>query len=374
MSKYNVFISYSSQDLPWADRLYASLVGRGLHVYFDRKSLRDGDGWEAQLELGLKQADHLVCLWSQKAYNSPWVHRELGQFRAMKEAPASRDAKLLIVQLDNREGAYGGTQQIAEPALKSAYADPEQPLPHAVWDSLVDRLVNNVHDAGATLQVPVALLTLTSTEAQTLTPDLRDRLKRDLGLDDNALATRYGSDRLDWRPFGPDTTIRQALDVARTDLNGWLASQSIAWHLPDQSFWTENKAVRDFAARMANSRLGAVIIDPVAMLVPGMQGKLGFFNRCLSCENVAFIALPTAPASAQEARFHHWLSEFASSTFEPYLEPPTPGEQVPHARYGVGLGDVGQVRRLLQRSVGDHLRRSPRDSTPRNPITSFGAP
>jgi len=373
MSKYNVFISYSSQDLHWADRLHSSLEGRGLEVYFDRHSLRDGEGWETQLEQGLKQADHLVCLWSQKAYDSPWVHRELAQFRAKAQAVAG-EGKVLIVRLDDRPNAYGGTQQIADPALMTAYADPQQPIADTAWRLLVDRLVDNVHDSGATLEVPIVLLTLTRAQVQMLTPDLRERLKHDLGLDDKALAARYGNDLQSWRPFGPDATIGQALDVARSDLNRWLAPKSIAWYLPDKNFWTETKAAREFAARMAASRLGAVIIDPVAMLVPGLSGRLGFFGQCLHCENVAFIAVPPAPAPAQEGRFHDWLSEFAPSIFDAYLEPPPPGTQVPHARYGVGLGDVGQVRRLLQRSVGDHLRRGPRDTGPRNPITSFGAP
>lgn len=373
MSKFNVFLSYSSQDLAWADRLHASLVGRGLTVYFDRKSLRDGDGWEAQLEQGLKQADHLVCLWSHKAYDSPWVHRELAQFRA--KAPAQPgEGKVLIVQLDDRGNAYGGTQQIADPALKAAYADAQQPIQSAAWEPLVDRLVDAVHDAGATLKVPIVLLTLTSAQAQALSPDQRDRLQQDLGIDDTALLTRYGTDRRDWQPFGPGTSILQLLDVARTELNRWLAPQSIAWQLPEPAFWNDIGAVREFALRMASSRLGAVVVDPVAMLVSGMPGRLGHFNRCLQCENVAFIALPPVPAPAQEGRFHRWLSEFAPDTFEPYLEPPHPADPVPHARYGVGLGDAGQVRRLLQRSLGDHLRRGPRDTGPRNPITSFGAP
>lgn len=375
MSKYNVFISYSRLDLAWATRLHSSLTGRGLQVYFDIHSLRDGDGWETQLEQGLKHADHLVCLWSQKAYDSPWVHRELAQFRAKAQAVAG-EGKVLIVQLDDRANAYGGTQQIADPALKAAYADPQQPLSHMAWDQLVDRLEKNVLDSGATLQVPIALLTLTSAEAQTLSPSQRVQLKQDLGIDDQALATRYGSDRLEWRPFGPHKTIHQTLVEMRADLNQWLAPQSINWQMPEPTFWTDNKVVREFAACMASSRLGAVVIDPVAMLLPDMLGRLGFFNRCLQCENVAFIALPPEQASAQEGRFHKWLSDFAPSTFDAYLEPPPLVDPVPHARYGVnlGLGDVGQVRRLLQRSLGDHLRRGSRDGGPRNPITSFSAP
>lgn len=375
MSKYNVFLSYSRQDLVWADRLHSSLKARGLQVYFDMASLRDGDGWETQLEQGLKHADHLVCLWSQNAYDSPWVHRELAQFRAKAQA-APGEGKVLIVQLDDRANAYGGTQQILDPALKTAYANAQQPLSEVAWTQIIDRLEKSVRDTGATLQVPIAMLTLTSADAQTLSPDMRQRLKQDLGIDASALASRYGTDRLDWRPFGPSKTILQLLNESRADLNQWLAPQSVSWQMPEPAFWTDNKMVRQFAACMASSRIGAVVIDPVAMLLPGMLGKLGFFNSCLQCENVAFIALPPEPASAQESRFHEWLSEFAPNIFDAYLEPPALTEPVPHARYGVslGLGDVGQVRRLLQRSVGDHLRRGSRDGGPRNPITSFGAP
>ena len=175
MSKYNVFLSYSRQDLVWADRLHSSLKARGLQVYFDMASLRDGDGWETQLEQGLKHADHLVCLWSQNAYDSPWVHRELAQFRAKAQA-APGEGKVLIVQLDDRANAYGGTQQILDPALKTAYANAQQPLSEVAWTQITDRLEKSVRDTGATLQVPIAMLTLTSADAQTLSADSVDLL------------------------------------------------------------------------------------------------------------------------------------------------------------------------------------------------------
>ena len=280
-------------------------------------------------------------------------------------------SKLLIVRLDDRRNAFGSIQQIDAAQLKAHYADSTQPLGGDVWSLLVDRVAMALRQAVATIEIPLVLLTLTQEQANGINEGDRAKLKRQLGLEDAALANRYGAGPRDWRPFGTDTTMGAILDRSRDDLNRWLAPDSMGWNAPGESFWTDEDAARTFARRMANCKLGAIVIDPVAMLVSDVQSKLGLFTACLHCENVAIIAVPTTPAPEQDDRFRGWMGKFASTLFDTYLEPPPPTEQIPHARYGVGLGDAGQMRRLLQRSVGDFMRKSRKDASLKNPITGF---
>lgn len=370
MSQYDVFISYSSADRPWAERLYDGLVGRGLAPFFDKSSLRDGDGWEKQLEHGLRNAEHMVCLWSGAAYDSEWVQNELGSFRSSLLANKGA-SKLLIVRLDDRRNTFGSTQQIDVAEIKAAYADQALPLHDTVWSALIDRVAKALRQALATVEIPLVLLTLTKEQACGIGGVDRATLQKQLGLDDAALADRYGTGPRDWRPFGTATTIGTILDRSRDELNRWLAPESMSWDAPGENFWTDTDAAREFARRMANGKLGAIVIDPVAMLVADVQSKLGLFTACLHCENVAIIAVPTTPAPEQDGRLRGWLGKFAATLFNDYLEPPQLTQQMPHARYGVGLGDAGEVRRLLQRSVGDFLRKARKDAGPRNPITGF---
>jgi len=371
MAQHDVFISYSSQDRPWAERLHKSLVGRGLKPFFDQDSLRDGQGWEAQLNAGLREADHMVCLWSANAYASEWVQNELGAFRAAIVGNKS-DSKLLIVRLDDRRNPFSSTQQIDIAEIKTAYAQsPPTPPDGPEWIGLVDRVVKALRQATATIEIPLVLLTLTQDQAQDIGPNERAVLKARLGIDEAALAARYGTEHLQWHPFGPTKTIGKILDEARGELNKWLAPETVDWDLPGDQFWSDYNAARDFARRMANCRLGAIVIDPVAMLVANVQAKLGLFTACLNCENVAIIAVPIAPAPELDDRFRGWLGEFAATLFDTYLEPPRLSDPMPNARYGVGVGDAGEVRRLLQRSVGDFLRKTRKEGTSKNPITGY---
>jgi TIR domain len=370
---YDVFISYASPDRAWAQRLHQGLVGRGLTVFFDKNSLRDGEGWETQLNTGISQARHMVCLWSARAYDSAWVQNELGAFRSRLLAQPGQ-SKLLLLRLDERAGAFDSVQQIVEPALRAAYARPDQAIDEADWLAVVERVAQGLLVARAGLSIPLVLFTLTQAQADALGPADRAKLQARLGLDEAALATRYGTDQLAWRPFGGDS-MGVLLNQAREELNKWLAPQTLDWELPGDTFWTQASSARDFARRMANCRLGAIVVDPVAMLVADVQGRMGFFNSCLQYENVTIIAMPTAPVPAHEDRLRNWLGEFAATLFDTYLEPPRAAEHLPSARYGVGPGDALELRRLMQRSVADFLRRALREGgATKNPITSFGTP
>jgi len=367
---HEVFLSYASPDREWARRLHRRLVGRGISVFFDQASLRDGEGWENQLEAGLKKCKHLVCLWSAHAHASPWVQSELAFYR-IDSMSRHNPGRLLMVRLDDKANAFGSLQQIELAEVKAAYADPTYALSEEAWRGLVDRLSQDLKLARAGVSVPLVLFTLTQAQAAMLGPAERQQLQARLGLDEAAMAARYGSDQLAWKPFGGDT-MGTLLEQARHDLNAWLTPETLGWEFPIDAFWTDAAAAREFARRMANCRLGAIVIDPVAMLVPGVQSRLGFFSACLQCENVAIIAVPTAPVPAYEHHLRNWLGEFASTLFDTYLEPPRAAAQLPSARYGVGLSDAAEVRRLLQRSVANFLRQTPPDGGgPKNPFTSF---
>jgi TIR domain len=64
---YNVFISYSREDRPWAERLSQSLQAQGLKAFYDRESIRIGDQWEPALIKAIDASRHLVVLWSSYA-------------------------------------------------------------------------------------------------------------------------------------------------------------------------------------------------------------------------------------------------------------------------------------------------------------------
>src|SRR5438067_8738656 len=105
--KYDVFISYKSEDYAWALKLYDSLHNKGLEPFLDRKRLQPGLQWEPQLAEDLRLSQHLVVLWSKRAADSDWVIRETYTFDAIinnlpvGDAPVNR--RMLFILLEEGE-------------------------------------------------------------------------------------------------------------------------------------------------------------------------------------------------------------------------------------------------------------------------------
>ena len=369
---HEVFISYASQDREWATKLHADLNGRGVDAFFDQTSLRAGEGWEGQIRTALLGSRHLVCLWSAHASASQWVQRELALFDAMNTPAASAGGSLLVVKLDDTFSAYTSLQQIAEAAVTGAYAAGLPTLAAGDWKALVDRINVVVKRDKNALSIPVALLTLTREQAEQFGPAERAHIAARLGMDADGIAGRYGASRLDWQPFGDQVSIDALLDHVRASLNKKLANKqparTVQWDLPDESFWSHLASAQAFAAAMQQRKLGAIVIDPVALSNVLVQARLGLFTQCLRHENIAVIAVPPFAASPQMTSFRGWIEEFAATMVQSYFDPPLDPDHNFGARCAIGQVDANELRRLVQSSISQFMRLTWRDSQPATPI------
>jgi len=367
---YEVFISYSSADREWASKLHADLAARNITAFYDQASLRDGAGWEQQIKSALLASRHLVCLWSAKASMSQWVQRELALFDTKTPPTADAAGSLLLVQLDSTLNAYSSLQQIAEAPVAAAYAVGQaglESLAAADWKKVINRVNDVVKRNSKALLVPVALLTLTRPQAEELGPSELSRIQTRLGLDKAAVLDRYGDSRLAWRPFGGTQTIEALLDQVSAMLNAKLAPETVEWELPSDDFWNTFESAQAFSAAMQQRKLGAIVIDPVALSNNTVMAKLQVFTSCLQHENIAIIAVPPFAANPQTTSFRRWIEEFASSIVQTYFDPPLHAESLCVPRCGIGLDDASELRRLVQTSIGQFKRASRRDS--QQPVT-----
>lgn len=82
MDRTRVFISYSRQDLPFVDALYAALRERGYDAFLDRHDIAPGEPWRERLETLLLSADAVVYVVTAASVTSPicsWeIERALG--------------------------------------------------------------------------------------------------------------------------------------------------------------------------------------------------------------------------------------------------------------------------------------------------------
>ena len=82
----NVFISHSSADGVWADKIYGWLKEDRHEVFLDRDQhdgIIVGDDWERRLYEQLRRADAVVCVVSDAYVESVWCAGEIGAARAL---------------------------------------------------------------------------------------------------------------------------------------------------------------------------------------------------------------------------------------------------------------------------------------------------
>ena len=101
---FSTFISYSSLDKPFADRLYETLQSKGIRCWLDEKQLIPGDDISRRLEHGIHKWDKFLLCASRNSLTSPWVEEEiqtvLEKERTLRSERGKKVYKLIPLNLD----------------------------------------------------------------------------------------------------------------------------------------------------------------------------------------------------------------------------------------------------------------------------------
>ncbi|PWV56277.1 toll/interleukin-1 receptor domain-containing protein [Chitinophaga sp. S165] len=98
--KFDVFLSYKSQDNDFVQRLKRDLQLRGIKVWLDKDEIRPGDLFVEALENGLETSKTVVIVITPESVNSGWVRRE--RARALSLA-TSEGVQLIPILFGNVE-------------------------------------------------------------------------------------------------------------------------------------------------------------------------------------------------------------------------------------------------------------------------------
>jgi hypothetical protein len=79
IKKAKVFISYSREDIAFADQLVAALEGIGFDPLIDRHSIPGGEDWKTQLRHMIVEADSVVFVLSPRSAASKLCEWEVGE-------------------------------------------------------------------------------------------------------------------------------------------------------------------------------------------------------------------------------------------------------------------------------------------------------
>ena len=74
---YSCFISYSTKDQEFADRLHADLQSKGVRCWLASEDLKTGDRFRDRIDESIPVHDKLLLVLSEHSVKSPWVRTEV---------------------------------------------------------------------------------------------------------------------------------------------------------------------------------------------------------------------------------------------------------------------------------------------------------
>ncbi|MFL6259209.1 MAG: toll/interleukin-1 receptor domain-containing protein [Thermoanaerobaculia bacterium] len=138
----DVFLSYSSQDRDFAERLARDLVDYRLRVWWDRWEMRVGDSLVAKIQEGIQSSSWLAVVLSPNSVESSWVKRELAS-AIVDEISADRVRVLPLLLADCaippflRDKLYADFRDSYEAGLTSLLQRLSPPLRPQIQSSLL---------------------------------------------------------------------------------------------------------------------------------------------------------------------------------------------------------------------------------------------
>jgi len=346
---YDVFISYGSEDRPYALRLSESLklLVPVYSSFFDAASLRAGDDWEDRIQRALESSRHLVVLWSDHAKHSDWVSRELYTFYTTAKPKTNTTRRLIFVNLEGMNLAMRAFQQVNRPQLLATYPA-IQSVTNPTWRDLMRDVEEGLNPLRRPLSVPLVVLTMTQAELAEFGPEQWHQISDDFGLPQNVISKRYGATRADWRPFGGDETIATVLDAIKTQMTAAFQAFRPYWSPPDESFWLDALQARSYVRREFDTgEIAVLIIDPVALHRREVYQRLMFFQESLSSSRVVVLTLPHFDAQPEILRLRSALMNRGTPYFDDYFQPAVPPRRRLAAQCGWNVTDMEDIQRLI---------------------------
>jgi hypothetical protein len=95
---YSCFISYSSKDDAFAQRLHNDLQGNGVRCWFAPEDMKIGDKIRVRIDESIRLHDKLMIVLSEQSINSAWVEAEVET--ALEEEDKRKQTVLFPIRLD----------------------------------------------------------------------------------------------------------------------------------------------------------------------------------------------------------------------------------------------------------------------------------
>ena len=95
---YSTFISYSSKDQSFAERIYADLQSNGVRCWYAPENLKIGEKFRVGIDESIRIHDKLLLILSEQSVTSDWVEQEVET--ALEKERERGEAVLFPIRLD----------------------------------------------------------------------------------------------------------------------------------------------------------------------------------------------------------------------------------------------------------------------------------
>jgi hypothetical protein len=359
--KYSAFVSYSSKDKPWAERLRKDLTAQlGGTVYWDSDRLEEGRPWNDQLTTALTSSEHLVVFYSDHAHQSDWVKHEMSVFNTFAGAEFGKSRRLLCVQTeaDKAPVVYPQIQHVRGLLGRDVYGtvkpDDLAGDKLKVWNDLITRIRTRLLSNAQIL--PLALVAMTEDEVDELAwskPDPGSRFHETLGMkanelgiaDQATLKVLYGPSRGDWKPFQSSVTIDAILGTVLGDLNKSMHPMRYEWDAVDPLSTTG-----DWKSELARlSGPAVILVDPLSLYHPRIKDRFQLLNQCFEKDDVVFLTLAPFCVTPPYTALRTLVQVLTSPMLDPYFEPVPTKTRI--AACAVGIGDRDDLGRAIRAAL-----------------------
>ena len=138
---YSCFISYSSKDKDFAERLHADLQAKGVRCWFAPEDLKIGDRFQESIEESIRVFDKVMIVLSDASVKSRWVEREVNA--ALEREDRETGTVLFPIRID--EAVMTAPQPWAADVRRTRhigdFCDWHQ---HSAYETAFDRLLRNL--------------------------------------------------------------------------------------------------------------------------------------------------------------------------------------------------------------------------------------
>jgi hypothetical protein len=100
---YSCFISYSTKDQDFVERLHADLQAKGVRCWFAPEDLKIGDRFQERIEESIRVYDKVMIILSDASVKSRWVEREVNA--AMEREGRENRPFLFPIRIDEAEAS-----------------------------------------------------------------------------------------------------------------------------------------------------------------------------------------------------------------------------------------------------------------------------